>query len=36
MIAATATISAAPIATRDIGELTDCGLELIDPWKHRL
>ena len=35
MLAATATISAAQIATRDIGEFTDCGLELINPWKHK-
>ena len=34
MIAATATISAAQIATRDIGGFTDCGLELINPWEH--
>ena len=34
MIAATATISEAQIATRDIGGFTDCGLELINPWER--
>ena len=33
-IAAIAWVVAAPVATRDIGGFEDCGLELIDPWRH--
>ncbi len=32
LIAATARVAGAALATRDIGGFADCGVELIDPW----
>lgn len=34
MIAATARITQAHMATRDTGGFQDCGLELVNPWEH--
>jgi predicted nucleic acid-binding protein len=32
LIAATALVAGADIATRDVGDFQDLGLTLIDPW----
>lgn len=34
MIAATATLFDASVATRDVGGFADCGLEIVNPWEH--
>jgi len=35
IIAATARVAKAYLATRDVGGFEDCGLELINPWEHK-
>jgi toxin FitB len=34
-IAAIARASEATVATRNVGDFTDCGIEVVDPWRER-